>query len=61
MSNVQQPEMRRSGEDPLVQDSVKDTATTTPPPGEGTGDRGRKVPPDQQSPYGPGEESAGGH
>lgn len=49
MANVQQPEMRRSGETRLVQDS------DGPEPG-GTGSPSqehRNVPPDQQSPYGP--------
>jgi hypothetical protein len=49
MPNVQQPEMRRSGETRLVQDS------DGPVPGTGgSGKREhRNVPPDQQSPYGP--------
>lgn len=49
MPNVQQPEMRRSGETRLVQDS------DGPQPGS-TGSPSREhhtVPPDQQSPYGP--------
>jgi hypothetical protein len=49
MPNVQQPEMRRSGETRLVQDS------DGPQPG-GTANARREhrnVPPDQQSPYGP--------
>ena len=49
MPNVQQPEMRRSGKDPLVQDSAENAVGS--PPGSG-GDTG-PVPPDQQSPYGP--------
>lgn len=50
MPNIQQPEMRRSGKDPLVQDSAENKATSTPVAGgEGSG----PVPPDQQSPYGP--------
>ncbi len=50
MPNIQQPEMRRSGKDPLVQDSAELNATAQPVPGgESTG----PVPPDQQSPYGP--------
>jgi hypothetical protein len=50
MPNVQQPEMRRSGRDPLVQDSAEDKADSTlARGGGGTG----PVPPDQQSPYGP--------
>jgi hypothetical protein len=49
MANVQQPEMRRSSETPLVQDSDG-------PGPHGTGGSRREhrtVPPDQQSPYGP--------
>lgn len=50
MPNIQQPEMRRSGKDPLVQDSAKINATSSLGGGdENTG----PVPPDQQSPYGP--------
>jgi hypothetical protein len=50
MPNIQQPEMRRSGKDPLVQDSAENKADSAlgggdPVPGP--------VPPDQQSPYGP--------
>lgn len=51
MSNVQQPEMRRSGQDPLVTDSVKDKARRT---GPAKSDRARgRVPEDQKSSYGP--------
>jgi hypothetical protein len=50
MPNIQQPEMRRSGKDPLVDDSAKINPSTSAPGGDsGTG----PVPPDQQSPYGP--------
>jgi len=56
MPNVQQPEMRRSGKDPLVQDSVENKASTAAPGGERGS--GAPVPPDQQSPYGPGGESS---
>ncbi|MER7461137.1 hypothetical protein [Micromonospora sp. NPDC126480] len=50
MPNVQQPEMRRSGETRLVQDS------DGPRGGAGKSPRAehRSVPPEQQSPYGPG-------
>ncbi|MEH1129139.1 hypothetical protein [Micromonospora sp. CPCC 206061] len=49
MPNVQQPEMRRSGETRLVQQ------TDGPPPDRGSraGKEHRPVPPDQVSPYGP--------
>ncbi|SCL18084.1 hypothetical protein GA0070616_1427 [Micromonospora nigra] len=50
MPNVQQPEMRRSGETRLVQDS------DGPAPGGGSSPsrEHRSVPVDQVSPYGPG-------
>jgi hypothetical protein len=51
MPNIQQPEMRRSGKDPLVQDSAKINATSSAPGGDDRG--GQPVPPDQQSPFGP--------
>lgn len=51
MSNVQQPEMRRSGQNPLVTDSVKDKAQHTGPPDSDQG-RGKK-PQEQSSPHGP--------
>lgn len=48
MPNIQQPEMRRSGHDPLVQDSAKARAEH-----QGTGrERRGPVPEDQVSPYG---------
>lgn len=50
MANVQQPEMRRSGQTRLVQDSDgPDTHQSGSPSNEH-----RSVPPDQVSPYGPG-------
>lgn len=49
MPNIQQPEMRRSGKDPLVQDSTK---SRTGGAHGGSGAIG-PVPPGQQSPYGP--------
>lgn len=51
MSNVQQPEMRRSGKDPLVQDSIENKVGTGSEANTG-GDAG-PVPKDQRSPYGP--------
>lgn len=50
MTNVQQPEMRRNGNNPTVQDSK------VPGPGSRPSSRGgsaRPVPRDQVSPYGP--------
>lgn len=49
MPNVQQPEMRRSGHDPLVQDHVEEIAQKRAPKGKRPGG---PVPRDQVSPYG---------
>jgi hypothetical protein len=49
MPNAQQPEIRRSGKDPLVQDSAENAVGG---PADQKGHTG-KVPVDQQSPYGP--------
>jgi hypothetical protein len=49
MPNVQQPEMRRSGETRLVQDSDGPPPQTT----GGASKEHRSVPPDQVSPCGP--------
>jgi hypothetical protein len=51
MSNVQQPEMRRSGHDPLVTDSVKERAQGRP--GRGKSPRKDTRPAGQRSRYGP--------
>ena len=48
MANVQQPEMRRSGETRLVQDSDGPAGRSG-----NAGKEHRSVPPDQVSPYGP--------
>jgi hypothetical protein len=49
MPNIQQPEMRRSGRDPLVQDSAENRA-----PGAGAKrNTAAPVPAAQQSRYGP--------
>lgn len=50
MPNVQQPEMRRSGKDPLVQDSAENKADSSLGGGDAVPG---PVPPDQRSPYGP--------
>ncbi|MCL7456368.1 hypothetical protein AB0I85_24125 [Micromonospora echinofusca] len=57
MPNIQQPEMRRSGETRLVQDS------DGPQGGTGKSPRAehRTVPPEQQSPYGPGVTASSSH
>ncbi|WKU06376.1 hypothetical protein [Micromonospora sp. HUAS LYJ1] len=59
MTNVQQPEMRRNGKNPTVQDS-KGPGATGHPANRGTsaGDRGRPTPRGQASPYGPGASTA---
>jgi hypothetical protein len=52
MTNIQQPEMRRSEQDPLVTDHAEETAQNALP--QTTDDRAlHKVPEDQRSPYGP--------
>ena len=51
MSNVQQPEMRRSGHDPLVTDSAKER--TGPRTGKASGPRKDLRRAEQRSPYGP--------
>ncbi len=52
MPNVQQPELRRSGQDPAVTDSVKDSVSKGAP-GSAGGKDPHPVPEAQQSPYGP--------
>ncbi|GAA1794955.1 hypothetical protein HC028_18070 [Planosporangium flavigriseum] len=52
MTNIQQPEMRRSEHDPLVTDHAEETAQNALPPGKD--DRAlHKVPEDQRTPYEP--------
>lgn len=54
MTNVQQPEMRRNGNNPTVQDSKNPGVTSHPRSQRASrGDRGRPVPRGQVSPYGP--------
>ena len=58
MTNVQQPEMRRSEDNPTVQDSKG------PGPGDKPkvrGGRARPVPPEQVSPYGPADRPVAEH
>jgi hypothetical protein len=55
MSNIQQPEMRRSGHDPLVTDSAKEKATQRSAPRGQTPAKDTR-PAQQRSPYGPGQE-----
>ncbi len=53
MTNIQQPEMRRSGESPTTKQRTQDANATEPPHGghDKTGDS--PVPEGQTSPYGP--------
>jgi hypothetical protein len=51
MPNVQQPEMRRSGRDPLVQDSTEQRAQNIN--AEGNTGGGRRTPDAQRSPHEP--------
>ncbi|MDG4771020.1 hypothetical protein [Solwaraspora sp. WMMD792] len=51
MTNVQQPEMRRSGDNPLVQESKGPDGADRRPGRRGGGNR--PVPAGQVSPYGP--------
>ncbi|MDQ7911238.1 hypothetical protein RB614_42790 [Phytohabitans sp. ZYX-F-186] len=53
MSDVQQPEMRRSGHDPLVAGSAKEKAARQPAP-RGQAPAKDTRPAEQRSPYGPG-------
>jgi hypothetical protein len=57
MPNIQQPEMRRSGKDPLVQDSAQNIADGQAVTGGSKPEHHGKVPPDQESPYGPSEKT----
>jgi hypothetical protein len=50
VTNVQQPEMRRSEEDPLVQESKGPGPSGRP---KAKGGEARPVPAEQVSPYGP--------
>ncbi|WP_433293737.1 hypothetical protein ACQP2F_31365 [Actinoplanes sp. CA-030573] len=58
MTNVQQPEMRRSGESPTTKQRTEDARPTDPPHGgkDKTGDS--PVPESQASPYGPADNTA---
>jgi hypothetical protein len=52
MSNIQQPEMRRSGHDPLVTDSVKERAQGRPGRRKSSSTKDIR-PAEQRSRYGP--------
>ena len=58
MTNIQQPEMRRSGESPTSKQRTEDANPTEAPHGSHDKSGGRPVPEGQASPYGPGEKVA---
>ena len=53
MTNIQQPEMRRSGESPTTKQRTQDAQPTDPPHGSDDKTGNRPVPEGQTSPYGP--------
>jgi hypothetical protein len=52
MTNIQQPEMRRSGESPTTKQRTQDAQPTDPPHGSHDKTGKRPVPEGQTSPYG---------
>ncbi|MGI5214714.1 hypothetical protein [Plantactinospora sp. CA-290183] len=54
MTNIQQPEMRRSGESATTKQRIQDANPTEPPGGSHDKSGKRPVPKGQTSPYGPG-------
>jgi hypothetical protein len=54
MTNIQQPEMRRSGQSPTTGRRTEDADPTAAPGGIQDTAAGRPVPKGQESPYGPG-------
>jgi hypothetical protein len=53
MTNIQQPEMRRSGESPTTKQRTQDADPTTTPGGSHDKTGNSPVPKGQASPYGP--------
>jgi hypothetical protein len=53
MTNIQQPEMRRSGESPTSKQRTEDADPTEAPHGSHDKSGNRPVPEGQVSPYGP--------
>jgi hypothetical protein len=53
MTNIQQPEMRRSGESPTTKQRTEDADPATTPGGSHDRTGNRPVPEGQASPYGP--------
>ena len=58
MTNIQQPEMRRSGESPTSKQRTEDADPTEAPHGGHDKTGNRPVPEGQVSPYGPGGKTA---
>ncbi|GAB7053029.1 hypothetical protein [Catenuloplanes indicus] len=61
MTNVQQPELRRSGETATTKQRIEDADPVEAPGGAHDKSDKRPVPEGQVSPYGPGEKTAGDH
>ncbi|MEV4640601.1 hypothetical protein AB0J80_24985 [Actinoplanes sp. NPDC049548] len=61
MTNVQQPEMRRSEESPTSKQRTEDASPVEAPHGSHDTSAGRPVPEGQASPYGPGGKTADDH
>jgi hypothetical protein len=58
MTNIQQPEMRRSGESPTTKQRTEDADPTEAPGGSHDKTGNRPVPEGQVSPYGPSGKTA---
>jgi hypothetical protein len=58
MTNIQQPEMRRSGESPTSKQRTEDANPTDAPGGSHDKSGNSPVPESQVSPYGPGGKTA---
>ncbi|MDR7276853.1 hypothetical protein [Catenuloplanes atrovinosus] len=61
MTNIQQPEMRRSGESPTTKQRTEDADPVEAPGGAHDKTGKRPVPEGQVSPYDPGAKTAGDH
>jgi len=58
MTNIQQPEMRRSGESPTSKQRTEDANPTDAPGGSHDKTGNSPVPESQESPYGPSAKTA---
>ncbi|GIF15803.1 hypothetical protein [Actinoplanes teichomyceticus] len=58
MTNVQQPELRRSGESPTSKQRTEDADPTQPPHGSHDKTANQPTPAGQTSPYGPSGKTA---